>query len=221
MVRCRSGRTRGPLPHAAARPLTLKSWEAVCFDHDPARVTQLADIAARAGIERFVLDEGCFRGRRNDTAGLGDWTVDPEVWPEGLAPLAERVHGHDMQFCLWVEPEMANPDSDPGPRPRRLDPRTDRGPRPHRPPPVRAQSRPPEGVPACARRAGRDRRPHTSARGPGRKMAPRIVRAGRTPGRGVRPARHARAGGIRLHSAESLSGDVAAAPVGSSGAGVR
>jgi len=94
------------------RPVTLNTWEAVYFDHDLDRLTALADLGARVGVERFVLDDGWFRGRRDDTAGLGDWYVDEAVWPQGLTPLVEHVHGLGMQFGLWVEPEMVNEDSD-------------------------------------------------------------------------------------------------------------
>ncbi|HKG49081.1 MAG TPA: alpha-galactosidase [Actinomycetales bacterium] len=94
------------------RPLVLNTWEAVYFDHDLARLLALAETAAGIGVERFVLDDGWFRGRRSDSAGLGDWTVDPEVWPKGLHPLFDRVRELGMQVGLWVEPEMVNLDSD-------------------------------------------------------------------------------------------------------------
>ena len=94
------------------RPLTLNTWEAVYFDHDPARIAQLAERAAAVGIERFVLDDGWFLARRDDTTSLGDWTVDPAVWPEGLGPLARQVHELGMEFGLWFEPEMVSADSD-------------------------------------------------------------------------------------------------------------
>jgi alpha-galactosidase len=94
------------------RPVTLNVWEAVYFDHDPERLFDLADRAAALGVERFVLDDGWFLGRRSDTAGLGDWVVDAAVWPDGLAPLADRVRAHGMEFGLWFEPEMVNPDSE-------------------------------------------------------------------------------------------------------------
>ncbi|MFE4369727.1 alpha-galactosidase [Streptomyces sp. NPDC056835] len=100
-----------PQHPATVRPLTLNTWEAVYFDHHQDRLLDLADLAVASGVERFVLDDGWFLGRRDDTAGLGDWTVDRTVWPEGLGPLADRVHGHGMQFGLWVEPEMVNLDS--------------------------------------------------------------------------------------------------------------
>jgi hypothetical protein len=75
-------------------------------------VRALADAAAAAGVERFVLDDGWFSGRRDDTAGLGDWEVDERLWPDGLDPLIRHVRGRGMQFGLWVEPEMVNPDAD-------------------------------------------------------------------------------------------------------------
>ena len=94
------------------RPVVLNTWEAVYFDHDLARLTALADVGAEVGAERFVLDDGWFRGRRDDTAGLGDWYVDPQVWPEGLTPLIAHVRSRGLDFGLWVEPEMVNVDSD-------------------------------------------------------------------------------------------------------------
>ncbi|MEP7203506.1 MAG: alpha-galactosidase [Ilumatobacteraceae bacterium] len=97
-------------PHP--RPVLLNIWEAVYFDHDLDDLRGLADRAASCGVERFVVDDGWFHGRRNDRAGLGDWWVDTSVWPAGLTPLIEHVRGLGMQFGIWVEPEMVNPDSD-------------------------------------------------------------------------------------------------------------
>jgi alpha-galactosidase len=95
-----------------ARPVVLNVWEAVYFDHRMPVLLDLAESAARLGVERYVLDDGWFRGRRNDRAGLGDWYVDEDLWPGGLAPLIDAVTGHGMEFGLWVEPEMVNEDSD-------------------------------------------------------------------------------------------------------------
>ncbi|WP_088308622.1 alpha-galactosidase [Novosphingobium sp. B 225] len=94
------------------RPVHLNSWEACYFDHDETRIGALAEAAAAIGVERFILDDGWFRGRNNDDAGLGDWTADPVKYPAGLTPLAQRVRAMGMEFGLWVEPEMVNPDSD-------------------------------------------------------------------------------------------------------------
>ena len=99
-------------PAAKPRPFTLNTWEAVYFDHDEATLKKLADRAAQVGVERFVLDDGWFHLRRDDTKGLGDWVVDPAVWPNGLDGLAEHVHRLGMEFGLWFEPEMVNLDSD-------------------------------------------------------------------------------------------------------------
>lgn len=107
----REARRRRPSP-LTPRRVHLNTWEAVYFDHDERTLRELAEIAATVGIERFVLDDGWFGARRNDRAGLGDWIVSPEVYPNGLAPLVEHVRALGMDFGIWVEPEMANPDSD-------------------------------------------------------------------------------------------------------------
>lgn len=101
-----------PTHPASPRPVTLNTWEAVYFDHDFDRLAALAETASSLGVERFVLDDGWFRHRRADDAGLGDWYVDESVWPDGLTPLIDRVRSLGMQFGLWVEPEMVNLDSD-------------------------------------------------------------------------------------------------------------
>jgi alpha-galactosidase len=90
----------------------VNTWEAVYFDHDLSKLLALADRAARVGAERFVLDDGWFGSRRDDTSGLGDWFVSHDAHPHGLGPLIEHVIGLDMGFGIWVEPEMVNPDSD-------------------------------------------------------------------------------------------------------------
>jgi alpha-galactosidase len=97
---------------SADRPVTLNVWEAVYFHHDADRLIDLAERAAALGVERYVLDDGWFGSRRDDRSGLGDWVVSPEVWPRGLHPLVDRVRELGMQFGLWFEPEMVNPDSD-------------------------------------------------------------------------------------------------------------
>ncbi|WP_243229518.1 alpha-galactosidase [Microbacterium sp. CIAB417] len=94
------------------RRFTLNTWEAVYFDQDPARLIALAERAAEIGVERFVLDDGWFAGRNDDTTSLGDWIVDARAWPDGLGVLADRVHALGMQFGLWFEPEMISLDSD-------------------------------------------------------------------------------------------------------------
>jgi len=108
------GEATGAAP-ARPVPVTLNVWEAVWFDHDLPHLLHLAELAAGVGVERFVLDDGWFGSRRDDTSGLGDWVVSQDVWPDargGLGALADAVHGHGMQFGLWFEPEMVNPDSD-------------------------------------------------------------------------------------------------------------
>ena len=94
------------------RPLTLNVWEAIEFDHDSEKIKAIADAAAEVGVERFVLDDGWFNLRRHDRAGLGDWVVDKSVWPQGLAPIIQYINEKGMEFGLWFEGEMINPDSD-------------------------------------------------------------------------------------------------------------
>ena len=95
-----------------ARPIVLNTWEALEFDMSFDRLARLADIAAEIGVERFVIDDGWFGSRRDDSSGLGDWYVAPDVWPDGLGPIVEHVRALGMDFGLWFEPEMVNPDSD-------------------------------------------------------------------------------------------------------------
>ena len=107
------GFVRGRVGYPSSpRPVVLNTWEAVYFDQDLDTLLALADRAAEVGVERFVLDDGWFHGRRDKSAGLGDWRIDESVWPQGLDPLVNRVRELGMQFGLWFEPEMINPDSD-------------------------------------------------------------------------------------------------------------
>jgi alpha-galactosidase len=103
------------LPHAPQprlRPVLYNSWEATGFDVNEAGQMQLAEKAASIGVERFVMDDGWFGERNSDHAGLGDWFVNPQKFPHGLKPLIDKVHSLGMDFGLWVEPEMVNPDSE-------------------------------------------------------------------------------------------------------------
>lgn len=99
----------GKLP--PLRKVLYNSWEATEFAVDEPGQTALAERAARIGVERFVMDDGWFGARDNDHAGLGDWTVNPRKFPNGLAPLIGKVRALGMDFGIWVEPEMVNADS--------------------------------------------------------------------------------------------------------------
>jgi alpha-galactosidase len=101
-----------PAAPEAVRPVLYNSWEATSFNVNERNQLELAEKAARLGIELFVMDDGWFGARNNAHAGLGDWTVNREKFPHGLNPLIARVNALGMRFGLWVEPEMVNPDSD-------------------------------------------------------------------------------------------------------------
>ena len=108
-------RSLHPRLFSHGRPVILNTWEAVYFDHNFDTLKALADKAADSGVERFVVDDGWFGSRRDDTSGLGDWQIAQDVWPDGpksLKALADYVHGKGLEFGLWFEPEMVNPDSD-------------------------------------------------------------------------------------------------------------
>ena len=94
------------------RPVHYNCWEAVYFDHKQDELCDIADRAAALGAERFVLDDGWFGQRDDDTSALSDWVVDPRKYPDGLGPLIAHVHSTGMTFGLWFEPEMINSDSD-------------------------------------------------------------------------------------------------------------
>ena len=101
------------LPHGETPHKVLyNSWEATLFDVDEASQSALAEIAAQMGVELFVMDDGWFHGRNLDNAGLGDWWPDEVKFPNGLGGLIKKVNDLGMDFGLWVEPEMVNPDSE-------------------------------------------------------------------------------------------------------------
>jgi len=94
------------------RPVVYNSWEATYFDFDEKRQLSLAKQAAKLGVELFVIDDGWFAGRSDDTAGLGDYTVDAKKFPSGLRAFTKKVERLGMRAGIWVEPEMVNADSD-------------------------------------------------------------------------------------------------------------
>ncbi len=107
----RTAATAGqPLPKV--RPVMYNSWGVTNFNVSEAGQIALAEKAAALGVDRFIVDDGWFGQRKDDHAGLGDWYVNKEKFPHGLKPLIDKVHSLGMDFGLWVEPEMVNPDSD-------------------------------------------------------------------------------------------------------------
>ncbi|MEX2444575.1 MAG: alpha-galactosidase [Alkalispirochaeta sp.] len=96
---------------AEPRKTVINSWEAMYFDLSAERVVDLARAGRDIGAELLVLDDGWFSQRRDDTTSLGDWWVNRELFPDGLAPVAEQVRAEGLEFGLWMEPEMVSPES--------------------------------------------------------------------------------------------------------------
>lgn len=94
------------------RPVLYNSWYATTFDVNEEHQLALAKIAKELGVEIFVIDDGWFKGRINDKGGLGDWTVDKNKFPNGLQPMIEKINAMGLDFGIWIEPEMVNPNSD-------------------------------------------------------------------------------------------------------------
>ena len=94
------------------RPILINNWEATYFDFNEEKLLNIARKAKECGVELFVLDDGWFGARRNDTAGLGDWVACRDLLPGGIQGLSEKVEALGLKFGLWIEPEMVNPDSD-------------------------------------------------------------------------------------------------------------
>jgi alpha-galactosidase len=94
------------------RPVHYNCWEAVYFRHELDELKSIASLAVKLGAERFVLDDGWFRGRNDDTSSSGRLGDRPEQVPRGLSPLIDHVHSEGMRFGLWFEPEMVNRDSE-------------------------------------------------------------------------------------------------------------
>ena len=94
------------------RPVVLNNWEATFFDFDRKKILSLAKRAKDLGVEMFVLDDGWFGKRNDDTAGLGDWVVNKKKLPGGIRALSRDIHKMGLQFGIWVEPECVNRDSD-------------------------------------------------------------------------------------------------------------
>ncbi len=110
---------RYTLDHVLPKPFNRQlskvlynSWYATTFNVNEQDQVALARIAKEIGVELFVMDDGWFRGRNDDTAGLGDWTPDPAKFPNGLGPMIRQINDLGMDFGIWVEPEMVNPNSD-------------------------------------------------------------------------------------------------------------
>jgi alpha-galactosidase len=94
------------------RPILVNNWEGTYFDFDEERLVAIATVARDLGMELFVLDDGWFGKRDDDTTSLGDWVVDRRKLPNGIDGLARRITDLGIRFGLWIEPEMVSERSD-------------------------------------------------------------------------------------------------------------
>jgi alpha-galactosidase len=94
------------------RPILMNNWEATYFDFHADQLLSLAKLGANMGIELFVLDDGWFGDRHDDKRSLGDWYVNRNKFPKGLADFVNEIEKMEMGFGLWMEPEMVSPDSE-------------------------------------------------------------------------------------------------------------
>ena len=94
------------------RPVLINNWEATYFDFNKEKLLDIAREAAKAGIEMLVMDDGWFGRRNHDDCSLGDWYVNEEKLPGGLAGLTDAINELGMKFGIWLEPEMISEDSD-------------------------------------------------------------------------------------------------------------
>lgn len=90
------------------RPILINNWEATYFDFNEEKIIEIATIAKEMGVELFVLDDGWFGKRNDDTSSLGDWFVNYDKIPSGINGLSEKIHDLGLQFGIWIEPEMIN-----------------------------------------------------------------------------------------------------------------
>jgi alpha-galactosidase len=102
-----------PVAHRdSIRPIIYNSWYATGFNVNEQQQLSLAQIAKSIGVEMYVIDDGWFKGRTNDQGGLGDWIIDKNKFPNGLSHLIKKINDMGMNFGIWIEPEMVNPNSD-------------------------------------------------------------------------------------------------------------
>lgn len=93
------------------RPVLINNWEATYFDFNENKILEIAENAAELGVELFVLDDGWFNKRNDDSTSLGDWFEDESKLPNGIKGLSEKIHQLGLKFGLWFEPEMVNKDT--------------------------------------------------------------------------------------------------------------
>lgn len=94
------------------RPVLFNSWEGSTFSINEKNLIEMAEVCKDLGIELFVIDDGWFKGRDDDSSSLGDWVADERKFPKGIGYIADKIRNLGLKFGIWVEPEMISMKSD-------------------------------------------------------------------------------------------------------------
>lgn len=97
------------------RMTLLNNWENTYFDFDEQKLNNLFGQAKSLGVDLFLLDDGWFGNRyprNDDKAGLGDWQANRAKLPGGIPALVKGANEQGVDFGIWIEPEMVNPESE-------------------------------------------------------------------------------------------------------------
>jgi alpha-galactosidase len=80
----------------------VKAWQKRPYlaDMNEARMLAEVEVAARMGIDVFVIDTGWYEK-------TGDWRVSAARFPNGIAPIKAKLDEHGMKLGLWFNPTVA------------------------------------------------------------------------------------------------------------------
>jgi alpha-galactosidase len=80
----------------------LKNWHGRPYlaEMNETRMLAEIDVAHKLGVDVFVIDTGWYQK-------TGDWELNTERFPRGLAPIHERLRAYGMKLGLWFAPTMA------------------------------------------------------------------------------------------------------------------
>lgn len=88
----------------------FNNWEATGMNTADDKIVPFFQPAKDLGFELFLLDDGWF-GLPDKARVLGEWEPTPKMHPKGMSVLITEAGKAGIDFGLWVEMEMANPDA--------------------------------------------------------------------------------------------------------------